>query len=261
VEPRVQHAASTVPSLTALLGVAYLSMHLGVTGATLIWLFRRAPATFVGVRTALVLSTALSVVVFVVYPVAPPRLARISVRDTVSGGLISLNHGLLHSLYNPFAAVPSLHFGYALIVGIAVVRHARRLISRAVGAGYPVFVLFTIVATGNHLFVDAAAGGAVVAVGAAAAFALGPGSVRSMRRSCSIARTGVAPTSKRTCSPAGGAAPRRASGSASTSAAESDRSKGTLSHHDRCRRPRRPSLQCRVGELPAQTSARVEMTS
>ena len=181
VEPRVQHAAATVPSLTVLLGVAYLTMHLSVTGATLIWLFRRQPSTFVVARTALVLSTALSVVVFVVYPVAPPRLAGISLRDTVSGGLISLNHGLLHSLYNPFAAVPSLHFGYAVIVGVTVVRHARRPISRVVGAAYPMFVLFTIVATGNHFFVDAAAGGSVVAVGAAAAFALQPGSVRSTR--------------------------------------------------------------------------------
>ena len=58
--------------------------------------------------------------------------------------------------------MPSLHFGYALLVGAAVFALARRRWVRLLGAAYPAFMLFTIVATGNHFFFDAAAGGLVV---------------------------------------------------------------------------------------------------
>jgi hypothetical protein len=72
---------------------------------------------------------------------------------------------LLGSFYNPVAAVPSLHFGYALIVGVVVFKLARRRWVRILGAAYPAFMLFDIVATGNHFWFDAAAGGVTVAAG------------------------------------------------------------------------------------------------
>ena len=61
--------------------------------------------------------------------------------------------------------MPSLHFGYALIVGVAVAWLARRRWVRVLGAMYPAFMLFDIVATGNHFWFDATAGGAVVVAG------------------------------------------------------------------------------------------------
>lgn len=64
-----------------------------------------------------------------------------------------------------FAAVPSLHFGYALLVGVAVAALARRRLARAAGALYPALMLFVIVATGNHFLLDAAAGGLVMVAG------------------------------------------------------------------------------------------------
>ena len=79
---------------------------------------------------------------------------------------VNLSSDALGALYNPYAAVPSLHFGYALLVGGAVRAPARRRWMRIVGALYPAFMLFDIVATGNHLLFDAAAGGIVVAAGA-----------------------------------------------------------------------------------------------
>src|SRR6266542_2345512 len=63
------------------------------------------------------------------------------------------------------ALVPSLHFGYALIVGGVLVTLARRRWMRVLGAAYPVFMLFDIVATGNHFWFDATAGGVVVVAG------------------------------------------------------------------------------------------------
>jgi hypothetical protein len=65
--------------------------------------------------------------------------------------------------------VPSLHFGYSLIVGVAVAQLASTRWLRTLGAVYPLAMLLIIVATGNHFFFDAAAGAVVVAAGWAAA--------------------------------------------------------------------------------------------
>jgi hypothetical protein len=101
-------------------------------------------------------------------------LSGLGIADTVSGGHVDLNEGLVSSLYNPFAAVPSLHVGYALIVGASLARYAPRLVARLAGLAYPPFVLLVIVATGNHFFVDAAAGAAVAGVALLAARLLVP---------------------------------------------------------------------------------------
>src|SRR4029079_14715104 len=103
---------------------------------------------------------------YVLYPPAPPRLAGLGFADTVTEKAgINMSSDALGSLYNPFAAVPSLHFGYALLVGVAVATLARRRWVRILGAAYPPFMLLTIVATGNHFLFDAAAGGLVMGVG------------------------------------------------------------------------------------------------
>src|SRR6267142_7052854 len=86
VEGHVQHAAQAVPGLIGTLGFAYLTLHLTVTGALLLWLHRRRPAAFPFVRTTLLLATALAVVGYVVFPTAPPRLSHVGIVDTVSGG-------------------------------------------------------------------------------------------------------------------------------------------------------------------------------
>ena len=83
---------------------------------------------------------------------------------THSTGL-NLSSDLLGALYNPFAAVPSLHFGYALIIGVALATIAERRWVRVLGGLYPAAMLLIIVATGNHFFVDAALGGLAVLVG------------------------------------------------------------------------------------------------
>jgi hypothetical protein len=156
-----------------LLGFAYMSLHFGATAVALVWVHRSHRERFGVVRTTLVVSTAISLAIYVLYPAAPPRLAGLGFADTVTEKAgINLSSGLLGSLYNPFAAVPSLHFGYALLVGVTVAALARRRWVRVLGASYPPFMLFTIVATGNHFIFDAVAGGIVVAISFVAARAL-----------------------------------------------------------------------------------------
>jgi hypothetical protein len=161
----VQHAVEGLPAVPMLLGFAYMSLHFGATGAALVWVHRSHRDRFPLVRTTLIVATAISLAIYILYPAAPPRLAGIGFADTVTEKAgINLSSDALGSLYNPFAAVPSLHFGYSLLVGVTVAVLARRRWLRRLGAAYPGFMLFTIVATGNHFIFDAAAGGLVVVI-------------------------------------------------------------------------------------------------
>lgn len=194
VEMRVQGAARAIPGMAPLLGGAYLTLHLAVTGATLLWLHQRRPQAFPSVRTTLVVASGLAVVGFLAFPTAPPRLAGVGIADTVSGGYIDLNRGLVSSLYNPYAAVPSIHIGYAIVVGAALVRYSTSLLVRVTAALYPLFVLLVVIGTGNHFFFDAAAGAAVACV----AFAV-TASMTDGREATSVSRERVARADRQFC--------------------------------------------------------------
>jgi hypothetical protein len=166
VERGVQEAFEAIPLAPTLLGLAYVLLHFAGTAAALIWIHRRHPDRFPIVRTTFVVATALALVGYVFYPAAPPRLSGLGFSDTVTSSTgLDLSSDLLGALYNPFAAVPSLHFGYALIVGVAIAAVAKGRAWRIAGALYPATMLLIIVATGNHFFLDAALGGLVVVAG------------------------------------------------------------------------------------------------
>ena len=202
VEGHVQHAARVLPGVIDTLGILYLTLHLAVTGGYLLWLHRRRPAAFPLVRTALVLASALAVVGYVLFPTAPPRLAALGIADTISGAHVDLNTGLVSSLYNPFAAVPSMHVGYAVIIGVSLFLHGGRPVLRVVGALYPVVVLLVVVATGNHFLVDAVLGAAVAAVAVVTAAA-----VVARRRTSDEIRPVPLPTRVRPAAPGEAGAP------------------------------------------------------
>lgn len=173
VERGIQEAAEAIPLAPTLLGLAYMLLHFAGTTMALVWLHRRHPERFPLVRTTVVAATALALIGYILYPTAPPRLAGLGFSDTVTTSAgINLSSDVLGALYNPFAAVPSLHFGYALIVGVALAWIARNRVVRIAGAAYPAAMLLIIVATGNHFFVDALLGGLVVVAGWLAARAL-----------------------------------------------------------------------------------------
>src|SRR5262249_52704810 len=125
VEGNVQHAARSLPGLVGLLDVAYLTLHLSVTAVVLFWLHRRRPRAFPFVRTTLLIASGPRLAGYFVFPTAPPRLAGVGIADTISSGHVNLNAGLLSSFYNPYAAVPSMHVAYALVIAVAVLRYGR----------------------------------------------------------------------------------------------------------------------------------------
>jgi hypothetical protein len=165
-ERAVQRAAHFVPALPTTLGIAYIALHFIGTATFLVWLHRKHPERFPLVRNTLVAATGVALAVYILYPVAPPRLAGLGFVDTVShSAKVNLSSNLLGSLYNPFAAVPSLHFGYALLVGVTVALVSRNRLVRVAGWTYPAVMLLVIVGTGNHFFFDAAGGALAVGVG------------------------------------------------------------------------------------------------
>ena len=165
-ERAVQNAADAVPGVPTLLGIAYIALHFIGTTAFLVWLYRRHRERFALVRNTLIAATGIALTLYVLFPVAPPRLAALGFVDTVShSAKVNLSSDALGSLYNPFAAVPSLHFGYALLVGVTIAALARRPLVRALALTYPLVMLLVIVATGNHFFFDAAAGALAIGAG------------------------------------------------------------------------------------------------
>jgi PAP2 superfamily len=158
-ERAVQHFSEGIPQLAHLLAILYPTLHVAGTIGVLVWVYRSRSHAFPLLRTTLVLVTTFALVVYVLYPVAPPRLAIAGFVDTVSErGPLDLSSTLLGRFYNPVAAVPSLHLAYALLVGGTIAWLAHPLALRLAGVIYPFLSLFVIVATGNHFYFDAATG-------------------------------------------------------------------------------------------------------
>jgi membrane-associated phospholipid phosphatase len=157
------------PELVKGLNWFYLSSHFVVTGAFFVWLYWRDREGFSIFRDGFLLATAIALVIHWRFPTAPPRLAGMGIKDTIdlySGVNIGKPHHERFS--NPVAAVPSLHAGWALALGVGVVLYARSVFLKALGFLYPAAVMLTIVVTGNHYVFDAAAGALVMALGFAA---------------------------------------------------------------------------------------------
>ena len=107
----------------------------------------------------------ISVPIFALFPVAPPRLAGIGVADSVSGqaGVALTGHSTM--FYNPLAAVPSLHCAFAVAIGIALAAAAQRRWSKLLLFMWGPLVCLTVVTTGNHYVFDIAAGLLVAVAG------------------------------------------------------------------------------------------------
>ncbi|MEV4191289.1 phosphatase PAP2 family protein [Streptomyces toxytricini] len=167
------HAALGVPA-----DFAYASLHYLVTPAVLVWLYRRRPHAYTAARTWLVASTLLGLVGFTLLPTCPPRLLDPAhgFTDTMAqysaygwwGAEASAPRGM-GGLTNQYAAMPSLHVGWALWCGVLLWRYGRRPLLRALGAAYPALTVLVVMGTANHYFLDAAAGAAVMAAGYAIA--------------------------------------------------------------------------------------------
>jgi membrane-associated phospholipid phosphatase len=126
-------------------------------------LYRFEPKRFAIFKLTFMLGLGFALVCFSVFPLAPPRLVSgggFVDTQQVFGSSLYNNKSVL-SFYNPYAAMPSLHFGWALLVGIMACGFERRLL-KIFGVLYPSCMAFVVVTTGHHFFLDIVGGGIVV---------------------------------------------------------------------------------------------------
>src|ERR671937_1282380 len=151
----------------------YVNAHFVITTAFLIWLYFFRNEAFYFVRNMFMIAMGLALVLYVVFPTAPPRfLPEWGFTDTVSD---FFGQGASHSasvLYNPYAAMPSMHVAFALMIGVSGVRLIKLRPVKLFWALYPLFITFVVIVTANHFWLDAAVGAVVAAVSAYAAAAL-----------------------------------------------------------------------------------------
>jgi membrane-associated phospholipid phosphatase len=152
----------------------YIWGHWPVIAISGIWLYRRHPPAYRRLRDAILISGTLGLAIFALFPVAPPRLIDAGVLDTVTQHSTSYRALQPPALTNVYAAMPSLHFGWNLIVAIALTMLATTWWLRCVGLALPLAMAFAVVATGNHFVIDVVAGGTLAMVGLAAAIYLQP---------------------------------------------------------------------------------------
>lgn len=135
----------------------YLAGHLPVLISVAVWLYWRHPSSYTWFRNAFLISAAIGLSIYVWLPMAPPRYMP-SFVDTMAQGGNGLDGSAVSLLYNPYAAMPSLHCGWAALAGIVVLMTARPWWGKLIGALIPVGMIFTVIATGNHYLLDVVAG-------------------------------------------------------------------------------------------------------
>ncbi|MET7985479.1 phosphatase PAP2 family protein [Streptomyces sp. NPDC005281] len=152
----------------------YASLHYVVTPAILIWLFRSRTVRYRAARTWLMTSTFIGLIGFTLLPTCPPRLLspEHGFVDTMAqysgygwwGGEASAPRGM-GGMTNQYAAMPSLHVGWALWCGVMLWRHGRTPAAKVAAVVYPLFTTIVVMGTANHYFLDAVAGVAVMGAG------------------------------------------------------------------------------------------------
>lgn len=150
---------------------AYMNSHFVVTTSFLVWLYLFRNPAFYFVRNMFLVAMALALAGYALFPTAPPRLLpEWGFTDTITA-YSQLNHdsALVKVFVNPYAAVPSMHIAFALMIALPAAMVVRRRALRAAWLAYPVLVLFVVVVTANHFWLDAAAGAAVAGLAALAA--------------------------------------------------------------------------------------------
>ena len=169
VEATFQAPLDRSETLEALANWVYIWGHWPVIIVTMLWLVLRHREVFLRLRDAMLVSGALGLLVFLTYPVAPPRLAGLGLTDTITQSSDSYRYLQPPAFVNQYAALPSLHVGWDLLVGMAIFSATTNLALRVIGCLMPLAMAYSVIATANHFVVDVLAGVTLVLMGHAVA--------------------------------------------------------------------------------------------
>jgi membrane-associated phospholipid phosphatase len=166
IELTLQRVVDGSEVLATLASWTYWNSEFTVLGLALLWVYLRRHEAFKRFRNTVLLANAIGLVVYVVLPTAPPRMFPDFGFDDTLANFGALNHGsgLVEFAANPYAAMPSVHAADALIVGLVLFAVCRTRVAKAIWLLWPAWVWFSVMATGNHFWLDVLAGAVVAAV-------------------------------------------------------------------------------------------------
>ncbi|MEI5097498.1 phosphatase PAP2 family protein [Streptomyces sp. PmtG] len=176
-------------SLVRLANTYYATVHFPATLLFLVWLYLRRPRHYVWARRVLATVTAAALALHLAFPLAPPRLLRATgLVDTarVYGPSVYAAKPSTDTMANQFAAMPSLHFGWALMVAIGLIVATRSRL-RWLWLLHPLITLMVIVGTANHYWLDALVATALLGIALAVVRPPRPAASRVVRRSAATA--------------------------------------------------------------------------
>ena len=170
-EPAVQSWNAGVGLLNDFASWMYINAHFVLTVVSLAWIYLFRNASFYFVRNMFMVAMALALVLYVVYPTAPPRFfPEWGFSDSVAGFVgFDTDQSAVSALVNPYAAVPSMHVAFALMVGLSLSRLVRLRWLKMAWLGYPLVMTWVVIVTGNHWWVDALLGALTAGAAALAA--------------------------------------------------------------------------------------------
>jgi hypothetical protein len=167
-EGAVQDVVVGSQALLDAVNAVYMYGHWPVIIVAGVLLFRHRRREYYRLRNAFLITGLIGLVVFALYPVAPPRLTDMPLVDTVTRHAEGYRQIIPPELVNQYAAMPSFHAGWNLLVGIAVFRATRNPLLRGLAVLGPLAMAAAVVATANHYVIDVVAGVAIVLAGLAA---------------------------------------------------------------------------------------------
>lgn len=163
-EEQLQRPFLEYQPLTTLMNWVYIYGHWPFIITVGIWLIIWHPAEYRVIRNAFLISGAVGLVIFLLFPVAPPRLIEgLGIVDTVTEH--SRGYRVLQpsAFVNQYAAVPSFHFGWNMLIGLGIIRCAKSIPFRAIGIISPIAMCIATVVTANHYILDPILGGLIAA--------------------------------------------------------------------------------------------------
>jgi membrane-associated phospholipid phosphatase len=171
VEPSVHAWASAHAVVIDFASWMYVNSHFAVTTGTLAWIYLRRNERFYFIRNMFMVAMGIALIGYMAVPTAPPRfMPEWGFADSVAA-FTGIDHdaGSAGVLFNPFAAIPSMHVAFALMLGLTMAQVVRRRWAKVLWWSYSPLVTFVVIATANHFWVDAFLGAAVAAVSAVCA--------------------------------------------------------------------------------------------
>jgi membrane-associated phospholipid phosphatase len=171
IEPSVHAWAEANELVIDFASWMYVNSHFAITTLTLAWIYLRRNERFYFVRNMFMVAMGLALVGYLLLPTAPPRmLPEWGFSDSVATFMgVDPDTGSANVLFNPFAAIPSMHVAFSLMLGVTMARMTRRRWAQALWYAYSPLVTFVVIATANHWWIDGFLGASVAAVSAAAA--------------------------------------------------------------------------------------------